>query len=70
MNHEEINKMYKESVQARLDLVASPDYKLCFNCGNVLPLDMFNVNPKKYQRPAAKGRGHVCVNCIKERNDG
>ncbi len=67
MDLKEINKQYHKLMRIRGELIKLPEYKKCFNCNNVLNIKRFEVNSKKYQRPAAKGVNHWCNECLKNR---
>jgi hypothetical protein len=41
--------------------------KKCFKCKELLALDKFNVDNRKYQLPADKGTCKVCIKCEIER---
>jgi hypothetical protein len=41
--------------------------KECFNCKELLTLDKFKVDNRKYQLPANKGTCKVCIKCEIER---
>ena len=64
----EINKQFFALRELRKNLMENDGYKLCFNCQNVLPINDFGDNNKKYQRPASKGKNHWCNSCLSERS--
>lgn len=38
--------------------------KRCFRCQQVLPLDNFSINRRKYCLPSDKGRNITCIDCM------
>lgn len=64
----EINKQFFSLREIRKNLIEEDGYKLCFNCQNVLLIDEFGDNNRKYQRPAGKRKNHCCNKCVDERN--
>ena len=62
-----LNILKKWSDNKFMQLMNDPNYKQCFTCKKILPLDKFGVNNKKYQRPQAKGMNHNCKKCNNER---
>tara|TARA_R110002020_G_scaffold129724_3_gene290250 strand:+ start:291 stop:530 length:240 start_codon:yes stop_codon:yes gene_type:complete len=64
----EINKQFFALRELRSKLADQDGYKLCFNCQNVLPIDEFGDNNKKYCRPNQKGTNYWCNSCLSERS--
>jgi len=63
------NLTYKKIRLLRKHLIENDNYKMCFKCEEVLPLNKFQDNNKKFQRPAAKGKNFLCDGCIKKREN-
>ena len=66
MSHQEINQKQREIKKLVREYLTHPNYKQCFECGDIKPLEEFN--PSKRVRPAEKGVCIVCVECVNKRN--
>jgi hypothetical protein len=63
IDYNKINKDFKIATEAYRELLSLDGFKDCFVCHDVLPLDMFEKNTKKYQNASQKGHAFVCRSC-------
>jgi hypothetical protein len=63
-----LNNIVKGLTVLQRRILLSPNYKRCFKCQNIKSVKGFYPNNKKYQRPAGKGVGSLCIKCIRERD--